>query len=180
MRGGIYPSRRKASLVKGRWTPKAAGGILTGLALRAVTPQPARGIPPPRLRSAPPFDKGGLSTIRRLTTSEWRSVPQTPKPSPQQKLIIVEKILAGETSRQAAAKSVGVSVAGGAAPDGCASDEAEGPERSGPAHDVPPPDRRGKTVPPSPPTWRGKARCLISAKNTASAVPKTCKKWSRP
>ena len=30
--------RRKASLVKGRWTPKAAGGILTGLALHAVTP----------------------------------------------------------------------------------------------------------------------------------------------
>ena len=39
-RGWIYPSRRKASLVKGRWTPKAAGGILTGLALHAVTPQP--------------------------------------------------------------------------------------------------------------------------------------------
>ena len=37
-------------------------------------------------------------------------MPQTPKLSPQQKLIIVEKILAGETSRQAAAKSVGVSV----------------------------------------------------------------------
>ena len=36
-------------------------------------------------------------------------MPQTPKLSPQQKLIIVEKILAGETSRQAAAKSVGVS-----------------------------------------------------------------------
>ena len=41
-RGGIYPSRRKASLVKGRWTPKAAGGILTGLALHAVTPAAGR------------------------------------------------------------------------------------------------------------------------------------------
>ncbi len=41
-RGGIYPSRRKASLVKGRWTPKAARGILTGLALHAVAPAAGR------------------------------------------------------------------------------------------------------------------------------------------
>ena len=39
----MYPSRRNASLVKGRWTPKAAGGILTGLALHAVPPpQPGK------------------------------------------------------------------------------------------------------------------------------------------
>ena len=29
---------RKASLVKGRWTPKAAGGIPAGVALHAITP----------------------------------------------------------------------------------------------------------------------------------------------
>ena len=39
---GFIPPRRKASLVKGRWTPKAAGGILTGLALHAVTPAAGR------------------------------------------------------------------------------------------------------------------------------------------
>ena len=39
---GFIPPRRKASLVKGRWTPKAAGGILTGLALHAVPPQPGK------------------------------------------------------------------------------------------------------------------------------------------
>ena len=33
---------KKATLVKGRWTPQAAGGILTGLALHAVTPQPGK------------------------------------------------------------------------------------------------------------------------------------------
>ena len=38
----MNPSRRKASLVKGRWTPKAAGGILSGLALHAVTPAAGR------------------------------------------------------------------------------------------------------------------------------------------
>lgn len=37
-------------------------------------------------------------------------MPQTPKLSPQQKIALVEKIISGETSRQAAAKSVGVSV----------------------------------------------------------------------
>ena len=37
-------------------------------------------------------------------------MPQTPKLSPQQKVALVEKIISGETSRQAAAKSVGVSV----------------------------------------------------------------------
>ena len=48
-----------ASLVKGRWTPQAAGGILTGYALHAVTP--ADGQESLRLAgSAPPFDKGGF------------------------------------------------------------------------------------------------------------------------
>lgn len=37
------------------------------------------------------------------------TMPQTPKLSPQQKLALVEKIKSGEISRQAAAKSVGVS-----------------------------------------------------------------------
>ena len=36
-------------------------------------------------------------------------MPQTPKLSPQQKVALVEKIKAGEISRQAAAQSVGVS-----------------------------------------------------------------------
>ena len=36
-------------------------------------------------------------------------MPQTPKLSPQQKAALVEKIKAGEISRQAAAQSVGVS-----------------------------------------------------------------------
>ena len=36
-------------------------------------------------------------------------MPQTPKLSPQQKVALVEKILSGEISRQAAAQSVGVS-----------------------------------------------------------------------
>ena len=36
-------------------------------------------------------------------------MPQTPKLSPQQKVTLVEKIKAGEISRQAAAQSVGVS-----------------------------------------------------------------------
>ena len=38
----VCNKQKKASLVKGRWTPKAAGGILTGLALHAVPPQPGR------------------------------------------------------------------------------------------------------------------------------------------
>ena len=37
------------------------------------------------------------------------TMPQTPKLSPQQKVALVEKIKAGEISRQAAAQSVGVS-----------------------------------------------------------------------
>ena len=51
--------QRKASLVKGRWTPQADGGIPTGLARLPVTPASDRGT----LRlasSAPPFDKGGF------------------------------------------------------------------------------------------------------------------------
>ena len=36
-------------------------------------------------------------------------MPQTPKLSPQQKVALVEKIISGEISRQAAAQSVGVS-----------------------------------------------------------------------
>ena len=53
-------SQRKASLVKGRWTPQADGGIPTGYALCAVTP--ADGQESLRLAgSAPPFDKGGFS-----------------------------------------------------------------------------------------------------------------------
>ena len=39
----------------------AAWGIPTGLAKLPVTPRRRPGIPPPRLRSAPPFDKGGFS-----------------------------------------------------------------------------------------------------------------------
>lgn len=35
---GHVGANKKASLVKGRWTPKAAGGILSGLALHAVPP----------------------------------------------------------------------------------------------------------------------------------------------
>ena len=34
----VCNKQKKPPLLKGRWTPKAAGGILTGLALRAVTP----------------------------------------------------------------------------------------------------------------------------------------------
>ena len=99
----------KASLVKERWTPQAAGGIPTGFAITAR--HTAGGWnPSASLCSAPPFDKGGFSTIRPYNLRKAVTMPQTPKLSPQQKLIIVEKILAGETSRQAAAKSVGVSV----------------------------------------------------------------------
>ena len=48
-----------ASLVKGRWTPQASGGIPTGYALHAVTP--ADGQESLRLAgSAPSFDKGGF------------------------------------------------------------------------------------------------------------------------
>ena len=34
----LFVTNKKASLVKGRWTPKAAGGIPTGVALHVLTP----------------------------------------------------------------------------------------------------------------------------------------------
>ena len=49
----------KASLVKGRWTPQAAGGIPMGFAITAR--HTAGGWnPSASLCSAPPFDKGGF------------------------------------------------------------------------------------------------------------------------
>ena len=62
--------QRKASLVKGRWTPQADGGIPTGYALCAVTP--ADGQESLRLAgSAPPFDKGGFSAPTLNFTSNF-------------------------------------------------------------------------------------------------------------
>ena len=72
----------KASLVKGRWTPQADGGIPTGCALCAVTP--ADGQESLRLAgSAPPFDKGGFSApnlklhFKFHSCKIWQSVLQS-------------------------------------------------------------------------------------------------------
>ena len=74
--------QRKASLVKGRWTPQADGGIPTGYALCAVTP--ADGQKSLRLAgSAPPFDKGGFSApnlklhFKFHSCKIWQSVLQS-------------------------------------------------------------------------------------------------------
>ena len=74
--------QRKASLVKGRWTPQADGGIPTGCALCAVTP--ADGQESLRLAgSAPPFDKGGFSApnlklhFKFHSCKIWQSVLQS-------------------------------------------------------------------------------------------------------
>ena len=58
-----YMAEREASLVKGRWTPKAAGGILAAWPLMPLSRQPGRN-PSASQSSAPPFDKGGFTKFK--------------------------------------------------------------------------------------------------------------------
>ena len=58
-----YMAGWEASLVKGRWTPKAAGGILAAWPLMPLSRQPGRN-PSASQSSAPPFDKGGFTKFK--------------------------------------------------------------------------------------------------------------------
>ncbi len=104
-------------------------------------------------------------------------MPQTPKLSPQQKVALVEKIKAGEISRQAAAQSVGVSNT--TVRQWLRIYEAEGPGGLTPRE-----KSRHLTAEEKQAAvadyLAGEGRCLKSAKKYGIRSPQNLEKWWRP